>query len=306
MCRVSRRHHKASGFTLIEVLVVVAIIALLVSILLPALSKARAHARNVKCLSNLHQIGLSLNTYAVEHNDWIPRGGNDDHLLHWTMMTARSLKYVTKITSGMQLNDLQVDKMEVFHCPERQINIPRPFLDYVVNSMDPGGPNGLVDPSNNTWESIDLPNVDNIPGMGAACKLSYYKRPADVVFVCDAARESNTPFAGAPSVKMAREGWEEFQETGSTVHGLAVMDVWKGAHLPQGRVNFNVSDAPGPRRAARKMHLKRFTNATFMDGHSDGIDIVNRGSDVENYAFWLNKFGVKDALEVAQNDTDGD
>lgn len=57
-----------SGFTLIELLVVVSIIALLVSILLPALNKAREHAKAVVCASNLNQIGLALELYENDND----------------------------------------------------------------------------------------------------------------------------------------------------------------------------------------------------------------------------------------------
>lgn len=53
-----------AGFTLIEVLVVVAIIALLVSILLPSLAAARRQGKEVVCKSNLHQIGIASGGYA--------------------------------------------------------------------------------------------------------------------------------------------------------------------------------------------------------------------------------------------------
>ncbi|MBU0477421.1 prepilin-type N-terminal cleavage/methylation domain-containing protein [bacterium] len=60
------------GFTLLELLVVIAVIGLLASMLLPALSKAREMARRAKCISNLRQVHQMLIMYASDWDDYVP------------------------------------------------------------------------------------------------------------------------------------------------------------------------------------------------------------------------------------------
>ena len=66
--------HK-SGFTLIEVLVVVAIIGVLAALLFPVFASAREKARASSCLSNYHQIGIAIQMYAQDSDDKTPANG---------------------------------------------------------------------------------------------------------------------------------------------------------------------------------------------------------------------------------------
>src|SRR6476646_4303280 len=72
------RSQRRSGFTLVELLVVIGIIAVLIGVLLPALNKAREAARQVQCLSNMKQLANAVMMYCGDNKGWMPgRGGNN-------------------------------------------------------------------------------------------------------------------------------------------------------------------------------------------------------------------------------------
>src|SRR5262245_4748395 len=69
MKRASKRN---KGFTLIELLVVIGIIAILASLLMPALARAKQKANGIKCLSDIRQVGMAANMYAADHENQFP------------------------------------------------------------------------------------------------------------------------------------------------------------------------------------------------------------------------------------------
>ena len=101
------------AFTLIELLVVIAIIAILAALLLPALSAAKAKARQSTCLNNLKQITLGIHLYAGDHDDTLPSIVITNGM-PWTMQW-RFFKELTMSYDGLNGPSSPQDKL--FACP---------------------------------------------------------------------------------------------------------------------------------------------------------------------------------------------
>lgn len=134
------------AFTLIELLVVVAIIALLISILLPALHKARGSAKQLVCMTNLRTHGQATTFYAHANADWqcggipMPEGGRRAiRYVCYEITVLRGISYPGHLWDGLWQPTGQTDLIKIlkdipqFQCPTHPT--PNQSNDYVASAM---------------------------------------------------------------------------------------------------------------------------------------------------------------------------
>ena len=145
-------------FTLIELLFVIAIIMILASLLLPALSKAKASARSTQCQSNQRQIALASFSYGDDSNGYVPYHYNPE----W-VATLYSNKYVTL--------------HKIYECPASLSEVP--YRTVTLNSSG-----NIVYP---LWVGYGM-NYNKLPyasGQMPYHRFAQMKRPAKTLYICD-------------------------------------------------------------------------------------------------------------------------
>jgi prepilin-type N-terminal cleavage/methylation domain-containing protein/prepilin-type processing-associated H-X9-DG protein len=150
-----RQFPRRRGFTLVELLVVIGIIALLISILLPALSKAKEASRLAKCLSNLRQLGMASASYTAENKGYLvpadvldPALASEPNGRVWSDTWATilvGLKYLQYPSNVDPVKPPPDDN--VFHCPSgilEQSSITAIITGTPVSRQDAQGAMGYL------------------------------------------------------------------------------------------------------------------------------------------------------------------
>ncbi len=160
------------GLTLIELLIVIAVIAVLLAIMIPAVQRIREHSRGTACANNLKQIGLAISQYSVTHREHIPAswrtirdstgqrqaGPSPEYLVHsfsWRttilpyleqQSLSDALNYGTHLTSPLNSNAVATI-VSVYQCPSTP-GSPRSF---VPDGSQSGLPVAAADYSHIHW-----------------------------------------------------------------------------------------------------------------------------------------------------------
>jgi prepilin-type N-terminal cleavage/methylation domain-containing protein/prepilin-type processing-associated H-X9-DG protein len=153
---------RAAGFTLVELLVVMAIIAVLGGLLLPAFTRALAQGRGASCISNLRQWGIATHEYAADNADFLPPDGAPNGAsteAGWYVDLARTLAAVPYHEVPWRTNPAVTLPRSVWLCPANRrrsngINLFHYCLNENVNGQGTGRQirlGNVPDPALTVW-----------------------------------------------------------------------------------------------------------------------------------------------------------
>ena len=149
-------------FSLVELLVVIGIIAMLVSLLLPALNKAKATARSIDCQGRLKQMTLGMTGYTIDNNDWFPFMNVGSGALAW-QPGVDCFEAMDGYVFGNDSPGKQAERF--YHCPSDTTAVS--IMSYGVNEHRngySGAQDGIVDKSTTTVSGVEF--------IGQPCRTS--------------------------------------------------------------------------------------------------------------------------------------
>ena len=177
---------RRSAFTLIELLVVIGIIAIMLSILLPTLSKVRQQALNTNCASNLRQIVMACHSYAADNKGFLParfREGVQSYLQPLYTYFVQDVQVGQpwpRWGLGLLWERKYIKTEAVFYCPGGRAH-PQHNLDFFPKPWLSANTNYRTSYTYNPHFALTTPGNMNSPKVTAYPRLSKYPRKKTLV-----------------------------------------------------------------------------------------------------------------------------
>jgi prepilin-type N-terminal cleavage/methylation domain-containing protein/prepilin-type processing-associated H-X9-DG protein len=175
-----RNRYRTKGFTLVELLVVIGIIAVLVGILLPALNRARESGRRVTCLSNMRQLGMAFMMYVQENKGRFPLAGVENRPEDWIYWNG-----------GRNLNEGAIVRYHGGQFSETLYTCPSDILE--------NHQGGYKYSYSVNWNiCLYTPRIATLSGLPYPPRITQIRRPHDKILMIDESWETIDDGTWAP------------------------------------------------------------------------------------------------------------